>query len=141
MVSRNDWLGEDRLTASCPAQKSTRSNSVSLTSYSSPAPRVNSPCDLAGGGQRTFGLDACEPHIAAALQKLAHRRLPEKNKLSAADAKHIEEAFRNKLLSFAIDHAEGVPEPNNDAQKASSTDGRRRKGKPPPSSPSVDKLS
>jgi hypothetical protein len=39
--------------------------------------------------------------------KWAHRRLSEKNKLSAAGAKHVEEAFRSKLLSFAIHHAEG----------------------------------
>jgi hypothetical protein len=41
--------------------------------------------------------------------KWAHRRMPEKNKLNAADAKHVEEAFRAKLLSFAIHHSEGIP--------------------------------
>ncbi len=66
--------------------------------------------------------------------KWAHRRLPEKNKLNAVDAKHIEEAFRTKLLSFAIHQAEGVPETS--AQTTGLT--RRRKGKPPPLS-SVDK--
>ena len=39
--------------------------------------------------------------------KWAHRRLAEKNKLNATDAKYVEEAFRAKLLSFAIHHAEG----------------------------------
>ena len=39
--------------------------------------------------------------------KWAHRRLAEKNKLNAADARHIEEIFRAKLLSFAIHEAEG----------------------------------
>ncbi len=41
--------------------------------------------------------------------KWAHRRLPDKNKLNALDAKHIEELFRAKLKSFAIHHAEGMP--------------------------------
>ncbi|HEY2425488.1 MAG TPA: ERF family protein [Pseudolabrys sp.] len=71
--------------------------------------------------------------------KWARRRLSEKNKLNAADAKHIEEAFRTKLLSFAIHYAEGVPETNNNAETTSPTDRRKGKGKPPPSSPSVDK--
>src|SRR5499427_1640517 len=46
-----------------------------------------------------------------AATKWAHRGLKEKNKLNAADAKHIEEAFRAKLLSFAIHHGEAVPRP------------------------------
>jgi hypothetical protein len=50
--------------------------------------------------------------------KWAHRRLQEKNKLNAADSKHIEEAFRAKLLSFAIHRAEGVPEGKQNAQPA-----------------------
>jgi hypothetical protein len=41
--------------------------------------------------------------------KWAHRRMREKNNLNAADAKHVEEAFRAKLLSFAIHRAEGIP--------------------------------
>jgi len=41
----------------------------------------------------------------------AHRRLPEKNKLNAEDAKHIEEVFRTKLLSFAAHHADGIAAP------------------------------
>jgi hypothetical protein len=40
--------------------------------------------------------------------KWAHRRLVEKNKLNAANAKYMEEAFRTNLLSFAIHHSEGV---------------------------------
>jgi hypothetical protein len=73
----------------------------------------------------------------------AHRRMSEKNKLNATDAKHIEEAFRAKLLSFAIHHAEGVPESENNPQGSRTTDGRRNKRKPttPPApvSESVDK--
>jgi hypothetical protein len=71
--------------------------------------------------------------------KWAHRRLPEKNKLNAADTKHVEEAFRTKLLSLAIHHAEGVAEPNNTAQTPNTADGRNRKGRVSPASPSVDK--
>jgi len=72
--------------------------------------------------------------------KWAHRRLSEKNKLNAADAKHVEEAFRTKLLSFAIHQGEGVSEQNTDPPSSSSTQGRSRKAKstPRPSS-SIDK--
>jgi hypothetical protein len=41
----------------------------------------------------------------------AHRRLPEKNKLNAADAEQVEAAFRTKLLGFAVAQADTVPEP------------------------------
>jgi hypothetical protein len=44
----------------------------------------------------------------------AHRRLAEKNKLNPTDARHIEEAFRAKLLSFAIHRSEGVPDSTSD---------------------------
>ncbi len=71
--------------------------------------------------------------------KWAHRRLSEKNELNETDAKHIEEAFRAKLLSVAIHHAEGAAESKGDAQTSVSTDGRRRKTKSTTSSPSVDK--
>ena len=47
--------------------------------------------------------------------KWAHRRLPDKNKLNAIDAKHIEAVFRTKLLSFAAHHAEGIPDPKSGA--------------------------
>ncbi|MGA8950968.1 MAG: hypothetical protein WB806_09380, partial [Xanthobacteraceae bacterium] len=40
--------------------------------------------------------------------KWVHRRLPDKNKLNAMDAKHIEEIFRVKLKAFALHHAEGL---------------------------------
>ena len=56
----------------------------------------------------------------------AQRRLAEKSKLNATDAKHIEEAFRAKLLSFAIHHSEGVPDAKSDAASSSSTDRPRR---------------
>jgi ERF superfamily len=48
--------------------------------------------------------------------KWAHRRLPDKNKLNAIDAKHIEAVFRTKLLSFAAHHAEGIPDPKSGAE-------------------------
>jgi hypothetical protein len=69
--------------------------------------------------------------------KWAHRRLSEKNKLNVADAKYIEEAFRTKLLSFDVHHAEGLPQSNN-ATIPSKTEGCRRK-RNPPSSPTVNK--
>jgi ERF superfamily len=83
-------------------------------------------------------LNAIDSEDAAT--KWAQRRLAEKNKLNATDAKHIEEAFRAKLLSFAIHHANGTPESNNNnAQTSGTTDGGGRKARPRlPSSP-VDK--
>jgi hypothetical protein len=72
-----------------------------------------------------------------AATKWAHRRLKEKNKLNAADAKHIEEAFRAKLFSSAIHHGEAVPPLKNGKQSSDTTDRRKRKANGP--SPSVDK--
>lgn len=71
--------------------------------------------------------------------KWAHRRLSEKNKLNAADAKHVEEAFRAKLFAFAIHLAEGTPEPNKDAPTSGAPDRRGKKAKSAAPSPSVDK--
>jgi ERF superfamily protein len=73
-----------------------------------------------------------------AATKWAQRRLKEKNKLNAADAKHIEEAFRAKLLSFAIHHSEGIPESKNRKQSSDTPDGQKRKTKSGPAA-SVDK--
>jgi hypothetical protein len=56
--------------------------------------------------------------------KWAQRRLKEKNKLNAIDAKHVEEAFRVKLLSFAIHQAEG-----GEAQKANAKIPKRKQWK------------
>jgi hypothetical protein len=50
--------------------------------------------------------------------KWAHRRLPDKNKLNATDAKHIEAVFRAKLQSFAIHQAEGSPSSEGGGSKA-----------------------
>jgi hypothetical protein len=61
--------------------------------------------------------------------KWAHRHLPEKNKLNAVDAKHIEEAFRAKLLSFAIHQAESAWEPVQKEPISRTTDARRTKGR------------
>jgi len=74
-----------------------------------------------------------------AATKWAHRRLKEKNKLNAADAKHIEEAFRAKMLSFAIHHGEPVPQSKDGRQSSDATNGQKRKAKSTEPSPSVDK--
>jgi ERF superfamily len=72
-----------------------------------------------------------------AATKWAQRRLAEKNKLNATDAKHIEEAFRAMPLSLAIHHLEGVPDSKSDAASSSTKDRGRRKAKSEtPSSPS-----
>ena len=74
-----------------------------------------------------------------AATKWAHRRLKEKNKLNAADAKHIEEAFRAKLLSFAIHQTEGISERDKDAPSSGSAEGRSRRATNAAPPPSVDK--
>jgi hypothetical protein len=71
--------------------------------------------------------------------KWAHRRLPEKNKLNETDARHVEEAFRAKLMSFAIHDAEGTPAGKTDAPNLSTTDRRRRKANSEATGSSVDK--
>jgi ERF superfamily protein len=71
--------------------------------------------------------------------KWAHRRLSEKNQLNAADAKHIEEAFRAKLFSFAMHHGEGVQRSKDGKQNSDTTDGNKRKTTPTGPSSSVDK--
>ena len=72
-----------------------------------------------------------------AATKWAHRRLSEKNKLNETDAKDIEEAFRAKLLSFAIHQSEAGRAPKGDAQTPDGTDGPLRKRKQ--QAPSVEK--
>jgi ERF superfamily len=61
--------------------------------------------------------------------KWAHRRMHDKNKLTTADAKHIEEAFRIKLLSLDIHRAEGVPDCKQNAHPASTAAARSRKSR------------
>ncbi len=74
-----------------------------------------------------------------AATKWAYRRLAEKNKLNGTDAKHIEEAFRAKLLSFAIHHSEGVSDSKSDPASSSTTDRPRRKTRSETPSSPVDK--
>jgi ERF superfamily len=74
-----------------------------------------------------------------AATKWAHRRLKEKNKLNAADAKHIEEAFRAKLLSFAIHEDGDVPQSKNGKQTAATADGHKGKARATGPSSAVDK--
>jgi hypothetical protein len=71
--------------------------------------------------------------------KWAHRRMQEKNKLNAADAKHVEEAFRAKLLSFAIHSAEGVLDAAKETQSPGGTDRCGGKAKSTNPAGSVDK--
>jgi ERF superfamily len=71
--------------------------------------------------------------------KWAQRRMQEKNRLNATDAKHVEEAFRAKLLSFAIHHSEGVPESKSGTASCSTTDRARRKARSETPSSPVDK--
>jgi hypothetical protein len=74
-----------------------------------------------------------------AATKWAHRRLKEKNKLNDVDARRIDEAFRAKLLSFAIHADGGVPQSKAGTQSSVSTDGHKAKTKSAGPSASVDK--
>ena len=67
--------------------------------------------------------------------KWAHRRLKEKNRLNDTDAKHIEEAFRTKLLSFGVHRDQGMAQSNHADQTSGANDGRRKAK----SQPAVDK--
>jgi hypothetical protein len=71
--------------------------------------------------------------------KWAHSRLKEKNRLNAADAKHIEGAFRTKLLSFAIHRSEGRPDSKDDLQSPDSKQATIRKAKSARPLAAVDK--
>jgi ERF superfamily protein len=73
-----------------------------------------------------------------AATKWAHRRLKEKNKLNERNAKHVDEAFRAKLLSFAIHRGENARS-KNDKQSSDTTDRHKTKVKSIGPSPSVDK--
>jgi hypothetical protein len=70
--------------------------------------------------------------------KWAHRRLAEKNKLNAGDAKHIEEAFRAKLLSFAIHRPGGARQSKDGAETSSSRRKPNEEGTAAAPSPAVD---
>jgi hypothetical protein len=61
--------------------------------------------------------------------KWAHRRLPEKNKLNACDAKHIEESFRAKLTSFATHRLGLASEQKNSSQARGNKNALSRKRK------------
>jgi hypothetical protein len=62
--------------------------------------------------------------------KWARRRLAEKNTLDAADARHIDEIFRGKLLSFAIHEADGGSSSKEPAKPSSvAAAGKDRKAK------------
>jgi hypothetical protein len=69
--------------------------------------------------------------------KWAQQRVSEKNELNATDAKHIEEAFRAKLLSFAIHQSEAGPARKSGAQTPFGTNGPGKKRKQ--QAPSVEK--
>jgi hypothetical protein len=67
----------------------------------------------------------------------AHRRLTEKNKLNESDAKHVEAAFRTKLLSFVVHHSDGMLEQKSSPHASGTKDGRKKKSKT--AATSVDK--
>jgi hypothetical protein len=69
----------------------------------------------------------------------AHRRLKEENKLNAADARHIEEAFAAKLLGFAIHKPEGAPQPTSAAPASGNKNAGDKKGKAATTSSAIDK--
>ena len=116
MASRPTWPPEPR----SRGRKNLQGILATLAkpSYSMPSALTSQPRAVSAMGSED------------AATKWAHRRLKEKNKLNAADAKHVEEAFRAKLFSFAI-HAEG----------SSTAEGLRNKRKSQSAAQSVDKSS
>jgi hypothetical protein len=129
------------------------SKSASLSART-PLPRPPKPAAPAANATKAKVLSAIRLDIAAsarlrdqmlgelnaigsedAATKWAHRRLSEKNKLNDTDAKHIEEAFRTKLLSFGIHRDQSMAASNHADQTPHAQDGRRR-GK---SQPGIDK--
>jgi hypothetical protein len=138
-----------------PCRGNGRLDSKSSSSLATPLAWPQKPAGDNGNASKAKPLDTVRFDIAASAHfrdlmldelnqigseddatKWAHRRLSEKNKLSAADAKYIEEAFRAKLLSFDVHHAENLPQSNN-AKIPSTTEGCRRKRKLPTVNKSV----
>jgi ERF superfamily len=151
-------LGRDRRASQRNGRLEGKSSSLA---FRTPVARPQKPAVDKGDTTKAKLLDAVRFDIAAsahlrdvmlaelneigsedAATKWAHRRLKEKNKLNEADAKRIEEAFRAKLLSFAVHHVGGVPEllkNKNSTKTARTTDRCKSKGKSPLASSSIDK--
>ncbi len=71
--------------------------------------------------------------------KWARRRLPEKNKLNATDATHIEESFRAKLMSFAIHDGGELPQSEVDSRSSSVAEGNAPEAKRKSRTKPIDK--
>ena len=158
LIGQRQWSPErDRCTATRPTDRlEDRSSALAART---PVTRPQKPVADHNNTTRAKVLAAVRLDIAASAQirdqmlgelnaigsedqaaKWAHQRLKEKNRLNAADAKHIEEAFRAKLLSFAIHHhSESVHDFKGDAQSCSTTSGRKRNPNSAASSPPIDK--
>jgi ERF superfamily len=65
--------------------------------------------------------------------------LAEKNKLNTTDARHVEEIFRVKLLSFAIQQADGLSHSDDGARCSPAPEGRAQKAKNKTAAKTVDK--
>ena len=73
-----------------------------------PAPKLDGEASAALRDQLLTELNDIGGADAAALW--AKRTLPEKGRLTEVDARHIEQAFQAKLMSFAIHNGEGIPD-------------------------------
>jgi hypothetical protein len=132
------------------------SKSASLAART-PLPRPPKPAAPAANATKAKVLSAIRLDIAAsarlrdqmlgelnaigsedAATKWAHRRLSEKNKLNDTDAKHIEEAFRTKLLSFAIHRDDSASAKDNPQDSGTTGERSKRRNSPAPLQP-VDK--
>ena len=148
IAGEDDLDAPDLINPSQPAPgRDRRANGSNgrLDSKSSSLAAATSVSRLAADAIRVKPLDAVSLDIAASAHlrdvmlaelkeidgeddaaKWAHRGLSEKNKLNATDAKHVEEAFRAKLFSFATHRLEGMAE-SNESTQTSGTKGRRAK--------------
>jgi hypothetical protein len=97
--------------------------------------------DLPASARLRDECSANSTRLAAATRRRSGRiHLAEKNKLNTADARHIEEIFRAKLLSLAIHDAE-EPSQSEDrsAHSSSAAPGKEQKTKKKSVTKSVDK--
>jgi ERF superfamily len=69
----------------------------------------------------------------------AKRCLAEKRRLNAADAQHLEQRFRTKLLSFAIHHADGLPDTGTSEPRPIAPKPKAPKADKSPPSSKIDK--
>jgi hypothetical protein len=120
--------GSYHLTARTPVSRQTQGREDRKNLFSVAATALDFTASERLRDQMLNELDAIGSADAAT--KWANRRYAEKNKLNATDARHIEEIFRAKLLSFAIhETVESSLSDDRDAHSGPATRGTEQKTK------------